>query len=79
MMRRILFLIAFLSIALVISAQRNCFFTHYSSEDGLSQNTVMTFYRIIKEIFGFRLGMVLTVLMAILLKHIRHVREILSV
>ena len=41
-MRRILFLIAFLSIALVISAQRNCFFTHYSSEDGLSQNTVMS-------------------------------------
>lgn len=41
-MRRILFLIAFLSIALAISAQRNCFFTHYSSEDGLSQNTVMS-------------------------------------
>jgi two-component system sensor histidine kinase/response regulator, hybrid (''''one-component system'''') len=42
MMRRILFLIAFLSIALATGAQRSCFFTHYSSEDGLSQNTVMS-------------------------------------
>ena len=41
-MRRILFLIAFLSIALATGAQRSCFFTHYSSEDGLSQNTVMS-------------------------------------
>ncbi|WP_455585574.1 two-component regulator propeller domain-containing protein [Bacteroides sp.] len=42
MMRRILFLITFLTIALATDAQRNCFFTHYSSEDGLSQNTVMS-------------------------------------
>lgn len=41
-MRRILFLIAFLSTALATDAQRSCFFTHYSSEDGLSQNTVMS-------------------------------------
>ena len=41
-MRRILFLIAFLSIALATDAQRSCFFTHYSSEEGLSQNTVMS-------------------------------------
>lgn len=42
MMRRTIFLITFLSLALTISAQRNCFFTHYSSEDGLSQNTIMS-------------------------------------
>ena len=41
-MRRILFLITFLSIALATDAQRSCFFTHYSSEEGLSQNTVMS-------------------------------------
>lgn len=31
-----------LLLALPLSAQRDCFFTHYSSEDGLSQNTVMS-------------------------------------
>lgn len=42
MMRRILYLIIFLVAGLPIYAQPNCFFTHYSSEDGLSQNTVMS-------------------------------------
>ena len=41
MMKRILYLIAGLVFALAVKAQPDCFFTHYSSEDGLSQNTVM--------------------------------------
>ncbi|MEL5893812.1 two-component regulator propeller domain-containing protein [Bacteroides sp. GD17] len=41
MAKRILYLIAGLLCALAIKAQPDCFFTHYSSEDGLSQNTVM--------------------------------------
>lgn len=40
-MKRILYLITGLICALTLNAQPNCFFTHYSSEDGLSQNTVM--------------------------------------
>lgn len=42
MTKRILYLIAFLGLGLALRAQQNCFFTHYSSEDGLSQNTVMS-------------------------------------
>lgn len=41
MKNRILYLIAGLLCALTVNAQPDCFFTHYSSEDGLSQNTVM--------------------------------------
>ena len=41
MMKRILYLVAGLVYALSMKAQPECFFTHYSSEDGLSQNTVM--------------------------------------
>lgn len=41
-MKRILYLIAGLLCALSVKAQPDCFFTHYSSEDGLSQNTVMS-------------------------------------
>lgn len=41
MMKRILYLIAGLVCTLVVKAQPDCFFTHYASEDGLSQNTVM--------------------------------------
>ncbi len=41
MMKRILYLITGLICALTVKAQSDCFFTHYSSEDGLSQNTVM--------------------------------------
>ena len=41
-MKRILYLIAGLICALSVKSQPDCFFTHYSSEDGLSQNTVMS-------------------------------------
>ena len=40
--KRIIYLILFLGVSLTMHAQQNCFFTHYSSEDGLSQNTVMS-------------------------------------
>lgn len=41
MMKRILYLIAGLTCVLAAKAQSDCFFIHYSSEDGLSENTVM--------------------------------------
>ena len=41
-MKKVLFLITFLVTTLGISARQSSFFTHYSSEDGLSQNTVMS-------------------------------------
>lgn len=42
MVTRILYLFVCLALAPALRAQQNCFFTHYSSEDGLSQNTVMS-------------------------------------
>ncbi|MCC8187694.1 MAG: response regulator [Bacteroides sp.] len=39
---RILYLLLFLLVPVWLCAQRNCSFTHYSSENGLSQNTVMS-------------------------------------
>lgn len=42
MMRKTLYLIVLLSIVTSLRAQQSSFFTHYSSEDGLSQNTVMS-------------------------------------
>lgn len=42
MTKRILYLIAGLICTLAVKAHPDCFFTHYSSEDGLSQNTVMS-------------------------------------
>ena len=41
MMKRILYLIAGLICVMAAKAQPDCIFTHYSSEDGISQNTVM--------------------------------------
>lgn len=42
-MKRILYLIIILWFAAIpLHAQQHCFFTHYSTEDGLSQNTVMS-------------------------------------
>lgn len=42
-MKRILYTIIFLWVAVTYThAQQHCFFTHYSTEDGLSQNTVMS-------------------------------------
>ncbi len=41
MMKKVLFLITFLGVTFGLSARQSSFFTHYSSEDGLSQNTVM--------------------------------------
>lgn len=41
-MKKILYLIFGLIGVLSVKAQPDCFFTHYSSEDGLSQNTVMS-------------------------------------
>lgn len=42
MINKTLYLFIGLFFALQIKAQPNCVFTHYSSEDGLSQNTVMS-------------------------------------
>lgn len=42
MMKKILYLIVGWVCVLSVKAQPDCFFTHYSSEDGLSQNTVMS-------------------------------------
>lgn len=41
-MKRILYLILLICSHLTLQAQLSSFFTHYSSEDGLSQNTVMS-------------------------------------
>lgn len=41
-MKKILYLIVLLICTLPVKSQHDCFFTHYSSEDGLSQNTVMS-------------------------------------
>lgn len=41
-MKKILYLIVGLVCAVSVKAQPDCFFTHYSSEDGLSQNTIMS-------------------------------------
>ena len=41
MVKRILYPIIILLAAWRMQAQQQCFFTHYSAEDGLSQNTVM--------------------------------------
>lgn len=41
--KKLLLFISFLvGVSVYLRAQNNCFFTHYSSEDGLSQNTVMS-------------------------------------
>ncbi len=40
-MRKILYLIVGLMCVLPVKSQPDCLFTHYSSEEGLSQNTVM--------------------------------------
>jgi signal transduction histidine kinase/DNA-binding response OmpR family regulator/ligand-binding sensor domain-containing protein len=42
MMNKTLYLLVGIVFSLQIDAQPNCIFTHYSSEDGLSQNTVMS-------------------------------------
>ena len=42
MIKRILYLILLCLTAPVVQAQQHSFFTHYSTEDGLSQNTVMS-------------------------------------
>ncbi len=41
-MKRTFYLIICLTCLFAAKAQQNCSFTHYSSEDGLSQNTVMS-------------------------------------
>ena len=41
-MKRILYLIGTLWVAVSALGQPCCRFTHYSSEDGLSQNTIMS-------------------------------------
>ena len=41
-MKNILYLIISLLYILPVKSQPACFFTHYSSEEGLSQNTVMS-------------------------------------
>ncbi len=41
-MKRIIYIALFLALGLTVNAQKNCSFTHYSTEDGLSQTTVMS-------------------------------------
>ncbi len=41
-MRKIVYLLLMMAVCLKVSAQMNCSFTHYSTEDGLSQTTVMS-------------------------------------
>ena len=41
MTKKIIYLILFYIYSVNISAQPDCVITHYSSEDGLSENTVM--------------------------------------
>lgn len=52
-MKRILYLLLFWGMGLSLHAQQNCFFTHYSSEDGLSQNTVMNILQDHKGVMWF--------------------------
>jgi ligand-binding sensor domain-containing protein len=40
--KRLLLISFIVGISALVRAQSDCFFTHYSSEDGLSQNTVMS-------------------------------------
>ncbi len=42
MMRKLIHLLLILAVSLPLCAQKDCSFTHYSTEDGLSQNTVMS-------------------------------------
>ena len=58
-MRKLLYLVIGLLFvfALPSGAQPECVFTHYSSEEGLSQNTVMSILQDRKEICGLPLGM----------------------
>lgn len=58
-MRKLLYLVIGLLFvfALPSGAQPECVFTHYSSEEGLSQNTVMNILQDRKEICGLPLGM----------------------
>ncbi len=42
MRKKILYLATLLFLSGILQAQQHCFFTHYSSENGLSQNTVMS-------------------------------------
>lgn len=71
MMKKILYLIVGLVCVLSVKAQPDCFFTHYSSEDGLSQNTVEHIARR-KGNMWFATWVVLISSMVIHLKHIRH-------
>ena len=41
-MKKVLYLIIFLNFFVGLNARQSSFFTHYSSEDGLSQNTIMS-------------------------------------
>ena len=41
MKKTLISVILLLAIVFLTHAQQHCFFTHYSTEDGLSQNTVM--------------------------------------
>lgn len=77
-MKKILYLILGLIGVLSVKAQPDCFFTHYSSEDGLSQNTVMSILQDRKGNIWLVLGMALISSMVIHLKHIRHVLIIVS-
>ncbi len=42
MKKTLLSVILLLAIVFTAHTQQHCFFTHYSTEDGLSQNTVMS-------------------------------------
>ena len=75
MIKRILYLILLCLTAPVVQAQQHSFFTHYSTEDGLSQNTVMSMLQDHKDNLWFATWDESIVLMAITLKLIKHGRE----
>ena len=79
MKKTLLSVILLLAIVFTAHTQQHCFFTHYSTEDGLSQNTVMSILQDHKDNLWFATWDGINVLMGTLSKLTRHDREITSV
>lgn len=79
MMKHRLFIVLALLISISASAQLKCSFRHYSSEDGLSQNTVMSIMQDHKGLIWLATWDGINKSTAIILKPIRLVRATLSV
>ena len=56
MKRHILFILTLL-LFFYAKSQPNCIFTHYSSENGLSQNSIMSMVQDHNGVYGSLLGM----------------------